>query len=337
MIEIQNITKNYRLADGSALPVLNGLSLRVQRGEIAAVVGPSGAGKSTLAKCISLHERPDSGEILVNGQDLSRLRGSELRAARRAIGTVFQSSALLQRKTAWQNVALPLEYLGVVPHQIKERVETLLDDVGLSHKAQRYPAQLSGGERQRIGIARALALHPTVLLADEATSGLDPATTESTLELLKRLRDEYQLAIVLITHEMDAVRRAADTVAEIDGGKIVSATPLAQLLAQPESALAQRLLPTPQAESYQGLALRVAYRDAVPVDWISRLTRQWQLHIDLLGGHIETVNGRPAGRLTIGVRFEGRSLGLPQLVAAFNALGLAVETLNTAPAWQEAV
>ncbi len=218
MIAIDDLHKSYRTADGRLSAVLKGLSLQVPERSITAVVGPSGAGKSTLARCISLLEQPDSGSIRINGQDLSALSGEALRRERRAIGTVFQSSALLSRRTAWENVALPLAWLGVVERDIKARVGELLESVGLSHKADAWPAQLSGGQRQRIGIARALALRPSVLLADEATSGLDPQATASVLALLKRLRDEYQLAIVLITHEMDAVRTAADAVAEIRDG-----------------------------------------------------------------------------------------------------------------------
>lgn len=201
MIAIDDLHKSYRTADGRLSAVLKGLSLQVPERSITAVVGPSGAGKSTLARCISLLERPDSGSIRINGLDLSVLSGEALRRERRAIGTVFQSSALLSRRTAWENVALPLAWLGVVERDIKARVGELLESVGLSHKADAWPAQLSGGQRQRIAIARALALRPSVLLADEATSGLDPQATASVLTLLKRLRDEYQLAIVLITHE----------------------------------------------------------------------------------------------------------------------------------------
>src|SRR5476649_2641899 len=171
MIEINDISKQYPAPGGGTISVLRSISLQMPAGSITAVVGPSGAGKSTLAKCISLLEKPSQGAIRVNGQDLTRLSGDALRRGRRAIGTVFQSSALLRRKTAWQNIALPLEYLGVVNLDIQRRVAELLDSVGLADKAGHYPAQLSGGQRQRIGIARALALQPQVLLADEATSG----------------------------------------------------------------------------------------------------------------------------------------------------------------------
>ncbi len=234
MIAIDDLHKSYRTADGRLSAVLKGLSLQVPERSITAVVGPSGAGKSTLARCISLLEQPDSGSIRINGKDLSALSGEALRRERRAIGTVFQSSALLSRRTAWENVALPLAWLGVVERDIKARVGELLESVGLSHKADAWPAQLSGGQRQRIGIARALALRPSVLLADEATSGLDPQATASVLALLKRLRDEYQLAIVLITHEMDAVRTAADAVAEIRDGTIVQYGRIEDLLARPD-------------------------------------------------------------------------------------------------------
>ena len=325
MIAIDDLHKSYRTADGRLSAVLKGLSLQVPERSITAVVGPSGAGKSTLARCISLLEQPDSGSIRINGQDLSALSGEALRRERRAIGTVFQSSALLSRRTAWENVALPLAWLGVVERDIKARVGELLESVGLSHKADAWPAQLSGGQRQRIGIARALALRPSVLLADEATSGLDPQATASVLALLKRLRDEYQLAIVLITHEMDAVRTAADAVAEIRDGTIVQYGRIEDLLARPDSLLGQQLLPlTPAAATHSDLLLRLSYRWDVPVatDWISRLSQQWALQIDLLGGHVEVINGRLAGRLQAGVRFQGERLSPARLQGLLAQLGI---------------
>ncbi|WP_297202225.1 methionine ABC transporter ATP-binding protein [uncultured Pluralibacter sp.] len=339
MIDIDRLHKSYLTPDGGVSEVLKGVSLRVPPCSITAVVGPSGAGKSTLARCISLLERPDSGSIRVNDQDLSLLSGETLRRARRSIGTVFQSSALLGRKTAAQNIALPLAYLGVVEHEIRARVGELLENVGLSHKADFYPAQLSGGQRQRIAIARALALRPTVLLADEATSGLDPQATATVLDLLRKLKEEYRLAIVLITHEMDAVRAAADAVAEIRDGAIVQAGSVRELLSRPDSLLGEQLLPLAPAAARADLLLRLSYRHDVPVanDWIGRLSQQLALRIDLLGGHVEMIDGRLAGRLQAGVSFRGERLSAGQVLDALAQLGIAAELLDSAPALQEAV
>ncbi|HCM8159132.1 TPA: ATP-binding cassette domain-containing protein [Klebsiella pneumoniae] len=184
------------------------------------------------------------------------------------------------------------------------------------------------------------ALRPSVLLADEATSGLDPQATASVLALLKRLRDEYQLAIVLITHEMDAVRTAADAVAEIRDGTIVQYGRIEDLLARPDSLLGQQLLPlTPAAATHSDLLLRLSYRWDVPVatDWISRLSQQWALQIDLLGGHVEVINGRLAGRLQAGVRFQGESLSPARLQGLLAQLGITAEILDSAPLLREAV
>lgn len=339
MIEIDQLSKHYRAPDGRITEVLKSISLQVPQANITAVVGPSGAGKSTLAKCISLLEQPSAGSIRVNGNDLSRLDGEALRQARRSIGTVFQSSALLQRKTAWENIALPLHYLGVVDRDIAARVGELLDSVGLSHKAKAYPGQLSGGQRQRIGIARALALRPSVLLADEATSGLDPEATVTVLDLLKKLRDDYKLAIVLITHEMDAVRQAADAVADIRDGQIVQYGVVKELLAQPDSLLGQRLFPLAAQAGDAELVLQLSYRTDVPVasDWISRLSQQFGLRIDLLGAHVEQVNGLQAGRLKVGIHYQQERVPLARLLSQLEQLGLVASVSVSVLLLREAV
>jgi D-methionine transport system ATP-binding protein len=339
MIVIDQLSKHYRAPDGRITEVLKSISLQVPQANITAVVGPSGAGKSTLAKCISLLEQPSAGSIRVNGSDLSRLDGEALRQARRSIGTVFQSSALLQRKTAWENIALPLHYLGVVDRDIAARVGELLDSVGLSHKAKAYPGQLSGGQRQRIGIARALALRPSVLLADEATSGLDPEATVTVLDLLKKLRDDYKLAIVLITHEMDAVRQAADAVAEIRDGQIVQYGVVKELLAQPDSLLGQRLFPLAAQAGDAELVLQLSYRTDVPVasDWISRLSQQFGLRIDLLGAHVEQVNGLQAGRLKVGIHYQQERVPLARLLSQLEQLGLVASVSGSVLLLREAV
>ena len=164
MIELTDVTKVYGHGEQRTV-VLDRINFRVEAGEILAVVGPSGAGKSTLAQCINLLTPPTSGSVVVNGDDLTTLSAAKLRVARRRIGTVFQSSGLLERRTAAENVALPLDYLGVTPAESKKRVAELLDRVGLAERAGHYPFQLSGGQRQRVGIARALALRPAVLLS----------------------------------------------------------------------------------------------------------------------------------------------------------------------------
>ncbi|MDR2099573.1 MAG: ATP-binding cassette domain-containing protein, partial [Campylobacteraceae bacterium] len=289
MIEIKNLSKKYVRTDGSVVEVLKNISLTVPDRSITAVVGPSGAGKSTLSKLISLLERPSEGSILVNGKDLSHLWGEKLRTERRAIGTIFQSSALLHRKTAAQNIALPLEYLGVVKSDIEKRVKELLEAVGLSDRGDYYPSQLSGGQQQRVGIARALALHPQVLLSDEATSGLDPQSTQTILRLLKKLRDEFDLSIILITHEMDVVRNIADSIAAIKDGEIVEQGSVQELVSNPNSEIGRQLISLRVAEAFNNrhLVAELTYSINVPSNWSQILSRQLNVNVHLLGANIE--------------------------------------------------
>lgn len=338
MIEIAGLCKTYWAPHGRSVDILKDITLTVPAGTITAVVGPSGAGKSTLAKCISLLEKPTSGSIRVNGEDLSQLSGEALRQRRRAIGTVFQSSALLQRKTAWENVALPLEWLGVVPAEIKRHVGALLESVGLSDKADFYPIQLSGGQRQRVGIARALALRPSVLLADEATSGLDPQATTSILTLLKQLRDQFGLAIILITHEMDVVRRTADAVAQIAEGKLVTQGTLRELLSGQASSLGEQLFPLQPLSASGDLLLQLTYANRpVATDWISRLSQQHGLQVDVLAAHIEQVGEALAGRMRIAVRFAHQPVATQALIQQLHQFGINAEIVDERPALREAV
>lgn len=303
MIEIRQLHKHYETAQGR-VEVLKGIDLDVQSGTITAVVGPSGAGKSTLSHCISLLEKPSSGQILVEGKDLSVLSGKELRAERRAIGTIFQNSALLRRMTVAENVALPLRNLGVVHHEMENRVAELLNRVGLADRANSYPGELSGGQRQRVGIARALALRPRLLLSDEATSGLDPESTTQVLELLDSLRTDLGLAIILITHEMDVVRHIADRVAQLDGGRIAEYGELRGLVADPGSVTGSKLLPLRPDLVPAGydFTLTVAYQAAnVDPAWISRLGTEHGARVALLGGSVEAHHEGTLGRVEIGL------------------------------------
>lgn len=302
MIEIENLTK--RFGDRT---VLDEVSLSVAAGEILAVVGPSGAGKSTLSRCVSALERPTSGTVRVDGKDFSRLDGTELIAARRGVGVIFQSAPLLRRRTVARNIALPLEYLGATQSSIDKRVSELLERVGLTDRASYLPAQLSGGQKQRVGIARALALGPSNLLSDEATSGLDPATTKSILELLSHLRDEYALSIILITHEMEVVREIADSVARLDGGRIIESGRVDDIILDPDSTLARELLPDRPGALAPGAGevWEVSYASReVPLDWLTSIQSAPGLgdaKISVLSASIEAIRGVAVGRATLSI------------------------------------
>ncbi len=333
MIEIHDLHKAYDLPGGEVAEVLRGIDLVVPDRCITAVVGPSGSGKTTLSRCISLLDQPTAGSILVNGTDLSHLTGEALRRQRRAIGTIFQSSALLRRKTAAENVALPLRYLGVTEAGIRQRVEELLDSVGLPDKAHHYPGQLSGGQRQRIGIARALALGPQVLLSDEATSGLDPQATESILALLRQLKDQFSLSVILITHEMDVVRGTADQVAVLRQGRIVERGSVGELVADPASVTGGQLLPVaaPLSDDPELLQLEVRYAAGrpVPADWISRLCEALPVRVSLLGGSVEAAGGGTIGRLRLGVSWRsGSSRGTEAVLRELSRFGLNAAVLR---------
>jgi D-methionine transport system ATP-binding protein len=304
VIELMDISKIYG-SGAKPIAALDGISLRVNQAEISAIVGPSGSGKSTLARCVNMLERPTSGSVVVGGENLTARTEAQLRRSRRAIGTVFQASSLLRRRTAADNVALPLEYAGVDRRERRRRVAELLERVGLGDRADHYPHQLSGGQRQRVGIARALALQPSVLLADEATSGLDPETTVSILNLLRDLRDELDLTIVLITHEMDVVRRAADSAVSLQAGKVVESGSVVGLITDPASKLGAVLLPAPaHIDPQPGEEVwHVVYDADQPApDWISRLADALESPVSLLGASVEPICGRAVGRVIVGLQ-----------------------------------
>lgn len=242
MIQVEKLRKSYGSRKHRVVAV-DGVDLHVREGEVFGVLGQSGAGKSTLLRCVNLLERPDEGRIVVDGNDLLALRGAELRRARQGIGMIHQHFGLLSSRTVAGNVAFPLEVMGVPRAERARRVGELLELVGLGRRAKAYPAQLSGGQKQRVGIARALAGRPKVLLSDEATSALDPETTRSILELLRRLNRELNLTVLLITHEMEVVKRICDSVAIMRNGRFTESGRILDLLATPGSELAAGLFP----------------------------------------------------------------------------------------------
>ncbi|MDO4627457.1 MAG: methionine ABC transporter ATP-binding protein MetN [Pasteurellaceae bacterium] len=241
MIKLKNISKIFNVA-GKKLTALDNVSLEITKGQICGVIGASGAGKSTLIRCVNLLERPTTGSVIVDGKELTQLSDHQLIAERRHIGMIFQHFNLLSSRTVFENVALPLELEHKSQAEIEKKVSELLELVGLSDKRNSYPANLSGGQKQRVAIARALANDPKVLLCDEATSALDPATTQSILKLLKEINRGLGLTILLITHEMDVVKRICDQVAVIDQGKLVEQGSVSDIFSNPKTELAQQFI-----------------------------------------------------------------------------------------------
>lgn len=241
MIKLENVSKEF-VVKGQRINALNNVSLNVPKGIIYGVIGASGAGKSTLIRCVNLLERPTTGKIVVGKKELTALKEKELILARRKIAMIFQHFNLLSSRTVFDNVALPLELSHLSKNEIKEKVNGLLELVGLADKKEGYPSNLSGGQKQRVAIARALANDPEVLLCDEATSALDPATTQSILELLKEINSRLGLSILLITHEMEVVKRICDRVAVIDKGKLIESGTVSEMFSAPKTDLAKNFI-----------------------------------------------------------------------------------------------
>lgn len=221
MIHLNNVSKRFMTQDGNEFTAVEPTSLHIEQGEIFGLMGYSGAGKSTLLRLINLLERPDTGTVTIDGQNLTALSADELRKARQNIGMIFQQFNLMANRTVAQNVAFALEVAGWKPVDIMPRVMECLAIVDLTERANHYPAQLSGGQKQRAGIARALAPKPHVMLADEPTSALDPATTRSLLACLQDINQQFNVTIVIVTHEMSVIRRLCHRVALLNHGKLL--------------------------------------------------------------------------------------------------------------------
>lgn len=241
ILRLDGLHKTYGNGSGR-VHALRGVSLDIHQGEIFGIIGVSGAGKSTLIRCINLLERPERGRIFIDDVDVTDFKGSSLRTMRRSIGMVFQHFNLLTNRTAWANVAFPMEIVGVPAAKRRQRALELLSFVGLAEKADRYPAQLSGGEKQRVGIARALATEPRLLLCDEPTSALDPQTTVSILKLLRSINERLGLTVIMVTHQMHVVRALCGRMAVLDEGRVAEEGAVADVFANPRTEAARRMV-----------------------------------------------------------------------------------------------
>ncbi len=305
MIRLEGVTKRFRSAAGERT-ALDGVDLEVAAGEVFGVVGRSGAGKSTLVRTINRLERPDAGRVFVDGQEITALDAAGLRAARRRIGMIFQHFNLLNAKTIAENVAFPLRLEGRRGAEVDRRVAELLERLGLAEHARKHPAQLSGGQKQRVGIARALATEPKVLLCDEATSALDPETTEDILTLLDQLNRELGLTIVLITHQMEVVRRVCDRVAVMKDGRVVEQGGTADVFLHPQHATTRAMLAEGE-EAFDASVVpagarlaKLTFRGAATYEpELSRVARSVGVDYSILSGRISRIRGEPYGQLTV--------------------------------------
>lgn len=241
IIQIQNVTKTF-VGKENQVEALRGINLDIHRGNIYGIIGMSGAGKSTLVRCLNFLEKPTTGTVLIENQDLSQLTEKKLREVRTDIAMIFQHFNLLMQRNVLDNVCFPMEIVGMSKHDARKKAMELLEIVGLKEKAKSYPAQLSGGQKQRVAIARALANNPKILLCDEATSALDPTTTKSILKLLQEINKQYGITIVIITHEMAVVREICSHVAIIDAGELVEHGTVEEVFSHPKSEAAKKLV-----------------------------------------------------------------------------------------------
>lgn len=312
MIEFQQVHKTYRVA-GRDIPALHPTSLSIENGQVFGLIGHSGAGKSTLLRLINRLEAPSGGKIIVDGEDVTAFDANQLRGFRQQVGMIFQHFNLLASKTVADNVGLPLTLAGQLSRkEIDARVAELLQRVGLSEHAKKYPAQLSGGQKQRVGIARALSTRPKILLCDEATSALDPQTTASVLQLLAEINRELNLTIVLITHEMDVIRRVCDRVAVMDAGQIVEQGPVAEVFLHPQHPTTKRFVQEDEQidEAGQrddfahvpGRIIRLTFQgDATYAPLLGTVARETGVDYSILAGRIDRIKDTPYGQLTLAV------------------------------------
>lgn len=337
-IRLEGVSKRYQK---NGLLALNGIDLFVRKGEICGVIGRSGAGKSTLIRLINRLEEPTSGKVVVGGVDIGMLAEKELVRLRRRIGMIFQHFNLLSASTVWDNVALPLRVANVPAAQIRERTAELLNLVGLEDRHKAYPAQLSGGQKQRVGIARALVHNPEILLCDEATSSLDPETTESILALIQAISRKLGLTIVFITHEMSVVRAISDRVVVLEKGQIVEAGETSAVFLSPQHEVTKALLASlehklpkdftqslasapPDAGLFE-LVLDLDFHEGTAPD-LTAIVDALKINIKIVHASVDQIKGKYRGRIVLSC--EVAAADAPSVIARAEALHAQVTVLG---------
>ena len=335
-IRLKNLVKTYEGgAHGSEINAVRGISLSIPSNTIFGIIGKSGAGKSTLVRLISLLEKPDSGEVFYDGNRVDDLSPSDLIARRRRIGMIFQNFNLFSSRTAGQNVAYPLEICGTPKAEIEERVTEMLSIVDLADRRNAPISTLSGGQKQRIAIARALAAKPDILFCDEATSALDPQTTESILNLIRKIQRQMNLTVVMITHQMEVVRDACAYVAVIDKGSVVEEGTVNDIFLHPKSAVTKDFLLnlSPTKEGGEGGIVRwsegggkyvLRFTDTLtdePV--LSRMAQKFNVEFNIRAGGIQKLSANRVGTLITDIAGEADEVA--KAIAYLKSEGVSVE------------
>ena len=344
MIELTHISKNFA-SGGRTVHAVQDVSLSIGKGEIFGIIGFSGAGKSTLVRCINLLERPTSGSVTVDGKEMTALSAKELRQARKKIGMIFQHFNLMPSRTVFGNVAYPLRGSGLSREQIADKVQRLLELVGIGDKAEAYPKQLSGGQKQRVAIARALANDPNVLLCDEATSALDPQTTKAILRLLKNLNEKLGITVVIITHEMAVVKEICDRVAVMEHGRVVEQGEVFNVFADPRQEITRSFIHTtsnlrkieelieedsPVVQLKPGeLIVRLSYiQRNVSEPLISTVSRKYDITLNIIFSDIAIVQNAPIGG-TVAI-ISGERAQITQAMQYLSEKNVGVEVIRDA-------
>ena len=303
MIKIRDIEKSF-----GEVKVLKGITLSINEGEIYGLIGHSGAGKSTLLRCINGLEDYNKGSVIVMGREVKGLKEKEKREFRKDLGMIFQGFNLLKRKTVFENISLPLEVWGYKKDFIKNRVDELLELVGLTDKAKNKPDELSGGQKQRVAIARALALEPKILLCDEATSALDPKTTKDILSLLSDINKKLGITIVVVTHQMEVIKQICQKVALIDGGVLVAEGKSEEIFLRPGVSLKKFLGDEDDDTlSHEGVNIKLFFPSKSSENaLITKMARELNIDFSIVGGKLEKFRDEVLGTLTINIDNKDR-------------------------------
>ncbi|GAJ26874.1 methionine ABC transporter [Liquorilactobacillus sucicola DSM 21376 = JCM 15457] len=312
LVKFQHVSKSFKTSKKKEHEVLKDVNLVIRKGKIFGIIGYSGAGKSTLIRCINGIEDTTQGKVFFEDKEINQLSKKSLRQVRGQIGMIFQQFNLMPARTIAENVALPIRYSKLGKQKIKEKVKKMLELVGLPEKANAYPSSLSGGQKQRVAIARALINDPKILLCDEATSALDPQTTQSILELLKKLNKSLGITLVIVTHEMQVVEDICDEIAVLNKGKIVEQGDVYSIFVNPQAELTKRfinttsklnisdsLLNTINLTEEQRLVKITYISDEAVVPLISIISLKFKIKANIIVGDIKILRGKPLGGLII--------------------------------------